>query len=506
MKKLKNIISAFVLVSILMLPNAVSAEEYGKIYQRITKDGTLIVNSIEPKNWEQMELFTTNTAKDLIDDPTYIVWSDTCNYNTEIGGCAGISKNEDGTYTLPIAIQWATGEKDEYGNDKYETETHNVKVTFKESVDSTVKTFVSGLKTKLEQKEFVVTDLGYINFIYTIPKGKEEESYIDKGLLYSNEMLKTIGNSNVSYIVDNRRGNSEPWNISAAGFMTLSYNNTIVDLVGEIGVKFKPILYIPSDTEDTNEAYIAAAMKRINEYFGKDVGFKITANKKISEIVNSDGSNAGNYINGDVLDESYNGMNNKLDMTYKVEINGNTYYILIEKDSSKMETPLFGVKDTKTNISISASNGEVALDTSLKANYIVVGSDEYKLIDSKIDGEFTAIDLTLYSKIKQSNITKLENGKFEVSIPVPENLNGKVITAYYITSDGSLEEHEVKIKDGYATFETNHFSIYTLAEKNEENPQTYDGIVNSILIGVVSLTGVLGTAIYLKKRNNLKGC
>lgn len=40
----------------------------------------------------------------------------------------------------------------------------------------------------------------------------------------------------------------------------------------------------------------------------------------------------------------------------------------------------------------------------------------------------------------------------------------------------------------------------------EENPKTYDGIVNSIFIGSLSLIGLAGTTIYLKKRSNVKGC
>ena len=40
--------------------------------------------------------------------------------------------------------------------------------------------------------------------------------------------------------------------------------------------------------------------------------------------------------------------------------------------------------------------------------------------------------------------------------------------AYYTSSDGKTEEYKVEVKDGYAIFRTNHFSVYTLAENNAE--------------------------------------
>ena len=66
-------------------------------------------------------------------------------------------------------------------------------------------------------------------------------------------------------------------------------------------------------------------------------------------------------------------------------------------------------------------------------------------------------------------ITKLDDGTFEVRIPVPDNLKGKNLVAYYTSSDGKTEEYKVEVKDGYAIFKTKHFSIYTLAESEVKN-------------------------------------
>ena len=66
----------------------------------------------------------------------------------------------------------------------------------------------------------------------------------------------------------------------------------------------------------------------------------------------------------------------------------------------------------------------------------------------------------------------MENGKFKVSIPVNSSLNGKEITVYYMNSENKLEEYETVVENNIATFETNHFSTYILAEKANASNET----------------------------------
>ena len=144
---------------------------------------------------------------------------------------------------------------------------------------------------------------------------------------------------------------------------------------------------------------------------------------------------------------------------------------------------------------------------------------------------YLAYDIKLYSSSKSANITKLSNGKFKVSIPVSESLNGKEVTTYYINDNNELTEYETTVENGFATFETDHFSVYTLVEKKktsddnsntnkpenseednngnstvdknevtEENPQTYDGIMTWVILGLVSISGIIGIVIYKKKQ------
>lgn len=46
-------------------------------------------------------------------------------------------------------------------------------------------------------------------------------------------------------------------------------------------------------------------------------------------------------------------------------------------------------------------------------------------------------------------------------------LRGKNLVAYYVDDSGEIKEYAVEVVDNVAVFETDHFSIYTVAEKVE---------------------------------------
>ncbi len=112
--------------------------------------------------------------------------------------------------------------------------------------------------------------------------------------------------------------------------------------------------------------------------------------------------------------------------------------------------------------------------------------------------------MKLYSNTLEDYITKLDNGTFEVRIPLSEKLAEEDLIVYYVDENDEIEEHEVKKEDGYAVFMTNHFSIYTLAETSSNpeitNPPTYDGITTYYILGGVSLLGLILVGLYTKKK------
>ena len=190
-------------------------------------------------------------------------------------------------------------------------------------------------------------------------------------------------------------------------------------------------------------------------------------------------------------------------------------FFVVKKDSSKMVEPFIKTVDSVTNVEINTS-ATLPLDTTIQANELTSGTEYERILKILNLTDNVTFDLKLYSDSIDKYITKLDDGTFEVKIPVPENFKGKDLVVYYVNEDGEKEEYKVEVKDGYAVFKTTHFSIYTLGYTEttgsgsgttipeEENPKTFDGISNSILMGTISLIGLVGISIYLKKRNKVK--
>ena len=185
-------------------------------------------------------------------------------------------------------------------------------------------------------------------------------------------------------------------------------------------------------------------------------------------------------------------------------------FFVVKKDSSKMVEPFIKTVDSATNVEINTT-ATLPLDTTIQANELTSGAEYERILKILNLTDNVTFDLKLYSDSINKYITKLDSGTFEVKIPVPEDFKGKDLVVYYVNEDGKKEEYKVEVKDGYAVFKTTHFSIYTLGYTEtagsdsetsipeEENPKTFDGISNSILMGTISLIGLIGSAMYLKK-------
>lgn len=274
---------------------------------------------------------------------------------------------------------------------------------------------------------------------------------------------------------------------SAYGPMNIFYNDYSYG-AKEAWLYLKRVIYIPEDTEDSKEVFIAAAQKRINDYLGNDsvvvsYGGLLSELPEGAEDEENTIENDGNY--------------------YNIKIGNRTYkFYIVKASSDKLVEPTYLETNIESNIQITSVDSSIPLDTSLTVKNVndssikdIIGTENYK-----------SYDISLYSDAKGAKIEKIETGKFLVKIPVPTELNGKDLIVYYIASDGTKEEHKVKIEDGYAIFETNHFSTYILAENTTteeiiENPQTSDNVLLYATMGIISLIGLSGAIICLKKNN-----
>ena len=160
--------------------------------------------------------------------------------------------------------------------------------------------------------------------------------------------------------------------------------------------------------------------------------------------------------------------------------------------------------DVKTDVSVSAKDGTIPLDTMLEVETLTSGT-EYERVMKALDvKESSTFDIKLHSASTDSYVTRLENGKFEVRLPISDELSGKELEVYYVDTNGNITKHDVEVdkKNNYATFTTNHFSIYTLAASGD-SPYTQSPATGDSAAPIAVFIAALCTAVLtLKKVNN----
>lgn len=154
--------------------------------------------------------------------------------------------------------------------------------------------------------------------------------------------------------------------------------------------------------------------------------------------------------------------------------------------------------DNKTGIKLDADAGVVPNNTVLKVEEVKEGGN-FTIINNALhqtSDKWVAYDISLMS----DNVTIQPNGKVKVTIPRPSGLNKNKMVLYHVADDGTLTKLPFemdKTKDNI-TFETDHFSLYAIAEETGSN----DSLV-WIIAAIVAVAGVAGVAVWyfgFKKR------
>ena len=204
------------------------------------------------------------------------------------------------------------------------------------------------------------------------------------------------------------------------------------------------------------EKCIEAQNERVSAYFALDTAeFNLNNEKSYKEYFVSKYAFLKNALN---------------DWYFKAYVDRGDSSIMHEfiviKDSSKMVTPIIKTADTATNVEISTT-ATLPFDTTIQAEELVSGIEYERIMKILGLNNNLTFDLKLYSDSISKYITKLDDGEFEVKIPILEDFKDKDLMVYYVNEDGKVENYEVEIEDGYATFKTTHFSIYTLGYKEK---------------------------------------
>lgn len=502
---LRKILGVFVFVVSLFIICSVNAAEMSDEFKSyLNKDGKFEFNSNIPANDDHFAL--------LVDLNTY----------DENGVWNGLSISSASDDYSEINLTINTDEEDE--------ETHRVEVhyNYDAKADLKIQNFVN---TVIKNKTvFEVKDLELVNYYYN----RIKNGYNAELTMFSGELKSALNYGNLEFDVSVRGGGSAPLRRETIGFGYFSYAGSIYHVVNPFGTTADHIIYIPTETENTKEAIVAAAQKRIDDYLGEtdvEVSYLSTAweywvsyfYQEMRDVWSEDNpiltleqfEQLGNvympaypsFEEGFETEFGLAGVRED-DWMFTIDVPidenmGDSFEVIIRRDSSKMVNPISKTADLSTDVEIS-TNSTLPLDTIIKAEQLTSGAEYERIIKLLNVTDNLTFDLKLYSNSLDKYITKLDDGTFEVRIPIPENFKNRELKVYYVGSSGEPEEFKVEVEDGYAVFNTNHFSIYTLAAADEKVPNTFDGIGTNLIISLISLIGFVATTIYFKNKNKVR--
>lgn len=137
-----------------------------------------------------------------------------------------------------------------------------------------------------------------------------------------------------------------------------------------------------------------------------------------------------------------------------------------DESQTTPEQPPIIIEDEKMGIKISAPKDLLPDGTALKADIINGGEQFNKVTDAlkEIAEKAVIYDLSLE---KDGNKVTFD-GKVSVSLPIPNGYEKSRLAVFYISDNGTKNEIPCSVNGDTVTFETDHFSVYALAEKTEE--------------------------------------
>lgn len=258
-----------------------------------------------------------------------------------------------------------------------------------------------------------------------------------------------------------------------------------------VGKKDKLDLVFSATNVDTNEketvnAHIYIFTPSYKQNANLKVGNKnfVSEGKVIENVIyiqDSDTFAGYDEINNVLRLYNYTGKIVYSDMgsTFKIEKDekSNVEIICEDKDAeTKPSTEIVTTTDPKTDIKLEAQEGTIPKNTIIEVATMTEGEKYYVVKRSLYEevNKFKMYDIRLKAN---GTIVQPKNGKVKISIPIPPEFNKSKSTNYAVyrsveTSEGTtarLLNYPVTIEGNYVTFETDHFSIYVLAELKDNN-------------------------------------
>lgn len=271
----------------------------------------------------------------------------------------------------------------------------------------------------------------------------------DKNDIISKDYAKQINDNSITIISAYGEGGSDGGiNFYGGIHLGLFKNGKLYDVRRMGSEVVIPIINVPSNIKDEN----------LNEYIIQQITkYYPTYGQNISKIEKGANYSGIDIENGYTIYSTY-GTNEKC-------------YVVIEREK---DTSL-QIKDETTNIRVETNTTVLPVNTKLVVNELKEGKSYETATEvlSDLADKMYVYDITLQSE----GVEVQPNGKVKVSIPVPNDLDINKLVVYRINDDRTKTEYAVTVENGYATFETDHFSTYVLAE--EKTAQGITGEINN---------------------------
>lgn len=232
---------------------------------------------------------------------------------------------------------------------------------------------------------------------------------------------------------------------------------------------------------------------------GKSASCVITVTEKA--VTPPDGNTGNNGNNGNNGNSGSNGNNTS---SGGVIFDG----IASEEDFEAGGTPMRRFRSTNgSNITVTGPASVLPAGLSLYVELLKEDADAYKKAGEALAklssiGNYKIFEIGL----KDVNGIQLHqlSGYVEVTMPIPDGIDGKKAVVYRLEDDGTLTKCSVTVGNGYLTFKTDHFSTFVIAE-NTNAVKTGDDTPLGLWLFLLVCSSIGLAALLLRhKRDRVK--
>ena len=159
---------------------------------------------------------------------------------------------------------------------------------------------------------------------------------------------------------------------------------------------------------------------------------------------------------------------------------------------------------------VSVEGNEISLPETGASLSVKRADSEAEKLQSKLKlyGAEKAVGYDI--SLQKDGTTVQPYGKVKVNIAVPDGMNGAKCKVLRVEADGSLTDMDAKFENGVLSFETEHFSLYIIAETADDIFADANGdgkidLDDAILAARAAVGGTQGSSEELVKKADVNG-